>query len=226
MYNIIVKIACYTCITGKYDTLKDPLIKQDPSIDFICFTDQPFKSNVWKIKPIPKELQRLSAVKQQRVIKICPHRYLPKKYNISLWIDGNVQIIGDLMQFIKQYDLSKNCFYTRIHPCRNCIYDEAKACLRLKKDLSGKVQKQIEKYKAENYPAHIGMVETCFLLRKHNEHKCQLIDNYWAAELLQNSHRDQLSFNYVCWKYHFLPGIMTKNFNASNTIFKLINHAK
>lgn len=226
MYNIIVKIACYTCITGNYDALKDPLAKQDSSIDFICFSDQPFQSDVWKIKPIPKELCRLSAVKQQRVIKICPHRYLPKKYKISLWIDGSVQIIGDLMQFIKQYDLSKNCFYTRIHPKRNCIYDEADACLRLKKDLSGKVQKQIEKYKKENYPAHIGMVETCLLLRKHNEYKCKLIDNYWAAELLQNSHRDQLSFNYVCWKQHFLPGIMTKNFNVNNSTFRWFNHAR
>ena len=167
----------------------------------------------------------LSQVKQQRVIKICPHRYLPKKYDVSLWVDGNIQITGDLMQFIKQYDLSKNCFYTRIHPIRNCIYDEANAVLHYKKDLSGKVQQQITKYKAENYPAHIGMVETCIILRKHNLYQCKIIDNYWAAELLTNSHRDQLSFNYVCWKNHFMPGIMLKEFSMKkNKFFRTLRH--
>ena len=55
------------------------------------------------------------------------------------------------------------------------------------------------------------MVETNILLRKHNDEKCVLLDNAWATELLQQSHRDQLSFNYVCWKQGFLPGYLTKN---------------
>jgi hypothetical protein len=45
--------------------------------------------------PIPKELQYLSDVKKQRVVKICPHRYL-KEYDISIWVDGNFSIVGSI----------------------------------------------------------------------------------------------------------------------------------
>lgn len=103
---------------------------------------------------------------------------------MSIWIDGNISIVGDLTKFIEQYDLNANPFYTRVHPSRNCIYDEAKKCIEMKKDTSLRVNKQVEKYKAEGYPKHIGMVETCILLRKHNDAKCQLICNAWATELL------------------------------------------
>lgn len=165
------KIVCYTCITGEYDLLKTPKVVSK-NIDYICFTDNVYlKSNVWQIRQIPDELQGLSNVKKQRIIKICPHRYL-KEYDISIWIDGNISIIGDLNNFISQYDLNKNPFYVRVHPKRNCIYDEANECIRLGKDLSNNIKSQIDTYQHEGYPKHIGMVETCILLRKHNEIKC------------------------------------------------------
>jgi hypothetical protein len=82
---------------------------------------------------IPNELKFLSDVKKQRIVKICPHRYL-KEYDVSIWVDGSIEVIGNLYQFIKQYDLDKVPFYTRIHPARNCIYDEADICIRLGKD--------------------------------------------------------------------------------------------
>lgn len=82
------KIVCYTCITGGYDRLKEPLVVSK-GIDYICFTDNPFlKSKVWQARPIPKELDYLSNVKKQRIVKICPHRYL-KEYDISIWVDGS-----------------------------------------------------------------------------------------------------------------------------------------
>jgi len=49
------------------------------------------KGGAWKLRPIPEELKHLSNVKKQRVIKICPHRYL-KEYDISIWVDGNLEI--------------------------------------------------------------------------------------------------------------------------------------
>lgn len=219
------KIVCYTCITGGYDSLKDPLVVSK-GIDYICFTDNHFlKNKVWQTRPIPKELDYLSNVKKQRIVKICPHRYL-KEYDISIWVDGSFQIIGDLMKFIEQYDLKKTSLYTRIHPTRDCIYDEAEACIRLNKDIKKNIELQIDAYRKEGYPKHIGMAETGILLRKHNDKKCILLDNLWASQLLKYSHRDQLSFNYACWKIHIISGIMKKEFKVLNTFFKLLNHAR
>ena len=216
MYNIHVNsIVVYTAITGGYDSLRQPKVI-DLNVDYVCFTDavsQVQQNGVWKIVPIPKELQYLSDVKKQRVVKICPHRYL-KEYDISVWVDGNFSIVGSISQFIKQYDLNKSPLYVRVHPIRKCIYEEAKACIEMHKDLSQTIQNQVSTYRKEGYPKNIGMAETGIVLRRHNDIKCQLVDNLWASELLKYSHRDQLSFNYACWKMHFLPGCLNKEFNV------------
>lgn len=219
-------IVAYTCVTGDYDSLKQPLVVSK-DIDYICFTDDIcIDGGIWKIKSIPNELKGLSKVKQQRVIKICPHRYL-KEYAISIWIDGNIMIQNDLLKFISQYDLQKCPFYVRVHPCRKCIYEEAKACIKLGKDTIQHIEKQVETYKKEGYPKNIGMAETCIILRKHNDIKCQLLDNLWASELMKHSHRDQLSFNYACWKMHFMPGVLVNEFKVhNNSTFKLMRHGK
>lgn len=185
-----MKICVYTCITGGYDRLQQPACAQNPDIDFICFSDKPgVQDGIWQIRQIPPELRYLSNVKKQRVVKICPHRWL-REYDISVWVDGNIRIIGDISKFIDQYDVQKTHFFTRVHPSRNCIYDEAAACARIGKDSSDVIEKQISKYKANQYPRHAGMVETCIILRKHNEKDCVMLDNAWATELLENSCRD------------------------------------
>ena len=221
-------VVCYTCITDRYDSLKQPLVVSK-DIDYVYFTDNlSLQSNIWQIRPIPDELRNLSNVKKQRVIKICPHRYL-REYDISIWIDGSMQVQGDLQKFIQQYDLYKCPLYTRIHPSRHCIYDEAEACMRMNKGSCQEIVEQISKYKKEGYPENAGMVETGILLRKHNDMKCQMFDNMWASELLLHSHRDQLSFNYVCWKMHFIPGCLNSEFSIygdrANT-FKLYRHGR
>lgn len=221
-----MKVVCYTCITGKYDNLLQPYIIAN-NVDYICFTDNmQIQAGIWKLVPIPDELKYLNNVKKQRIIKICPHKYL-NNYDISIWVDGNIQIKDDLNKFISQYDLTQNFLYTRIHPIRNCIYDEAEACLRLNKDYNSIIEQQICKYKQDNYPKHIGMVETGIMLRLHNTNKCKMLCNEWACELLKYSHRDQLSFNYVCWKNKYICGIMKNEFRLiknGNNFFEWRRH--
>ena len=223
-----MKIVCYTCITGGYDALLQPSLL-NIGIDFICFSDIAIANSLaWKIRPIPKELSYLSNVKKQRIIKICPHRYL-KEYDISIWVDGNIQVVGDMLKFANEYDFEKTSLYTRIHPQRNCIYKEAQACIAIKKDLKQTIEAQVNRYKLEGYPENAGMYETGVILRKHNDMKCQLVCNLWASELLKGSHRDQLSFNYACWKSHFLPGCLKNEFKlvGSNAgKFRLCRHGQ
>ena len=221
------KICCYTCITGAYDSLK-MISGQKPEtmqqVDFICFSDSSVNQLDWKILPIPDDLQGLSQTKQQRVVKICPHRYL-KEYDVSVWIDGSFKIIGDVLGFINQYDLDKSPLYTRVHPQRRCIYEEAEACIALRKDSREVIDAQLKQYQADGYPKNAGMAETGIILRKHNDMRCQLLGNLWASELLRGSCRDQLSFNYSCWKMHFLPGCLKNEFKAhQNQTFKLLCH--
>ena len=200
------KIVCYTCITDGYDQILDPLVVS-PGIDFICFSDKQIQSKIWKWKQIPKEIESLDKIRQQRSIKICPHKYL-KEYDISIWVDGNIQIKNDLNKFIKQYNLDVCPLWIRKHPARDCIYDEAKECIAQRKAPKEVIEKQVLKYKAVNYPAHNKLVESGIILRKHNDTQCQKICDVWFAEVLTESYRDQLSFNYACWATKFRYGTM------------------
>ena len=37
---------------------------------------------------MPQELDGLSNVKKQRMVKICPHKWL-REYDFSVWVDGS-----------------------------------------------------------------------------------------------------------------------------------------
>lgn len=141
------KIVCYTCITGGYDTLNK--VTPVDGIDFICFTDNlGICPNGWKIFPIPSDLDGLSDVKKQRIIKICPHRYL-KDYNVSLWVDANFDIsTSNLHKFIQEFNLNEIHFYTKKHPSRNCIYQEGNILKKSSRTsiLTNDINKQLNKY--------------------------------------------------------------------------------
>jgi len=198
--NLKTKVI-YTCITGGYENIVDPSYVQD-DFDYICFTDNTNQnSKVWQFRPIPSELQNLSKIKQQRIIKICPHKYLPSHYKESIWVDGAIDILGDMNEFIQNYCNNPNkSVYIRKHPKRNCLYIEANICMRMKKDTPTNIYPQIKKYRAQKFPENSGLVESNIIYRKHNNSYCVRLMNAWADEIKNGSHRDQLSFNYCLWK--------------------------
>jgi len=198
----MVKTVVYTCITGEYDKLRKFRNPSDPGIDFVCFTDNQnlaYDCENWNIRNIPKELGCYSNVKKQRLLKILPHRFL-SDYDISVWVDGNIEILCDISKFLKTVDFEKYSFYTRRHPVRDCIYNEASVVLNLKKDIPSVVEPQMKGYRNDGFPEHYGLAETGITVRRHNEKDCIILDDMWAEEIRKHSHRDQLSLDYARWK--------------------------
>lgn len=193
------KKVIYTCITGGYDELKEPNVISD-EFDYICFTDSLFMRNgIWDIRPLPKETEGLSQVKKQRYVKINAHKVLPE-YEVSIWVDGIVTIKGNLNELLENVLKDDTSIYVPTHPVRNCIYKEANTVVKMKKDTKEVVVPQIDRYKKEGYPEENGLLQSNILIRRHNEEDCIRLMEAWYDELKDNSHRDQLSFNYVSWK--------------------------
>lgn len=210
------KKVVYTCITGGYDGIINPTFISE-GFDYICFTDnESLKSDIWEIRPLPKETEELSQVKKQRYVKINPHLLL-NEYDLSIWVDGNVTIKGDLNKFISE-NISDNCsVYVPKHPSRNCIYAEEKVVVRMQKDKIDNTKPQIDRYREEGFPEHYGLLQSNILLRKHNEQDCIKLMEEWFNEVKNGSHRDQLSFNYVTWKNKDINIIyLNKNIYKSN----------
>lgn len=193
------KKVVYTCITGNYDRLIDPKYIT-PDFDYVCFTDNAdFRSDIWDIRPMPKECDGLTQVKRQRYVKINPHLLL-SDYDISIWVDGNVSLKGDLDKLLDEVLRDDCSVYVPKHPQRNCIYMEERAVKRMKKDSSSITKKQIDRYRSEGFPKNYGLLQSNILIRKHNNDDCIRLMEEWFKEVKDGSHRDQLSFNYVLWK--------------------------
>ena len=196
------KIVVYTCITGGYDSIKDPKFVT-PGVDYVCFTDNmAMKSKVWKFRKMPEELKGYSNVKQQRGVKILAHRYL-SEYDISVWVDGAVLVLGNIKEYLKSLDMKQYSVFIPEHPARKCIYAEKDACVKIKKIKGDEIivaNKQMARYKEEGYPANFGLVQSNIMVRKHNDQYSKDLMEKWWSELKDNSHRDQLSFNYALWK--------------------------
>ena len=193
------KKVIYTCITGNYDRLLTPKhITKD--FDYVCFTDNgSIKSDFWDIRPLPKETEGLSQVKKQRFVKINPHLLL-SEYDISIWVDGNVTLKGDLNKFVNGVITSDCSVYVPKHPQRDCIYAEANVVVKMGKDKSEITKPQMDRYKKEGFPEKYGLLQSNIMLRKHNNSDCIKLMEDWFKEVKNGSHRDQLSFNYTSWK--------------------------
>ena len=192
------KIVVYTCITGGYDALTSP--KKTDGVDYICFTDNlDMNPNGWELRPVPEDLKDLSKVKQQRMVKVLPHKYLAD-YDISVWVDGSVDVKGDIKEFLSSIIYTGYSIFIPTHPSRDCIYKECAAVKAIKKDTTDLPDKQMKKYKADGYPEKNGLVQSNIVVRWHNNEDCVEVMEAWAREIREFSHRDQLSFNYALWK--------------------------
>ena len=193
------KKVIYTCITGKYDSLIEPSCINH-EYDYVCFTDNiELSSDVWDIRSLPDEVKDLSQVKKQRYIKINAHKFL-SEYDLSVWVDGNVLVRGEINELLSE-TLTPDCsVYVPKHPSRNCIYSEAKACISMRKDVSKNIDPQIKRYKKEGFPEKYGLLQSNIMIRLHNNEDCIKLMELWSNEVVNGSHRDQLSFNYSCWK--------------------------
>ncbi len=215
------RIVVYTAVTGGYD---EPIIPSyvNEDFDYICFTDNPqLKSDFWTIKLMEEE--DIDNIRRVRKYKILPHKYL-SEYDYSIWIDTNFEITANLEDYIHKYS-KENKLLAIKHEFRDCIYQEATTCINSNKDSSQVINKQMDKYKSEGYPEHNGLIASGILFRNHNDKQVMKVMQDWYNQLENYSYRDQLSFNYSCYKNNFTYD-EAKIFYLKNPYFQRHDHIK
>lgn len=212
------RIAVYTAIFGPYEGLIPQ--KKIPGVDFICFTDQPFKSKSWEIRQIPPIFD--DPARDSRRIKVNPHIFL-EDYDLSVYIDGNFLIRGNIKELISTYLDKHNIAifdHSQTEDARNCLYDEHDALRALAKQGDVKddprvMEDQIERYLSQNYPDKNGLISSGCIVRRHNEFNVVMTMEVWWQEIEKGSKRDQLSFNYAAWitalEYKIIDGDIRNN---------------
>lgn len=188
----------YTCITGNYDSPKMPLVIPS-NYKFVLFSDSITESIGWDVRPIPSELKdKYDNSEINRYIKMHPASYFNTDY--SLYVDGNVQLVAGIASFLDK-DTCKTGIWMFNHPTRNCLFQEADACLIIKKGNSIGISKQIARYTEEGMPRNYGLKEaTVILTDLKNNTAAMLLDQWWNEFYNSSGKRDQLALPYILWK--------------------------
>ncbi len=182
----------YTVITGGKDTLSEDInIKGAKAV---CFTDDPnLKSEKWEIRLIPslyKDVRRDS-----RTVKLLPHIFFPEA-EYSLYLDGNIICKVPIQRIIHEW-LQDDDIAVFKHHTRDCLFQEAKECIRLGLDDTETIEKHVARY--EGFPEHKGLYQCGVILRRHTP-RIKRLNEAWHAQYVTGAKRDQISFPYVLEK--------------------------
>ena len=191
----------YCVVTGNYDQIREPkVINKD--WDYILYTDsENIDSKVWRVRKTENK-DNLDNRLLARKYKILGHEYLCD-YDYSIYVDGKLQIIGDLTKYIEMY----SCYESMLcmnHYLSADAYEEAELCKENGFEDPGRIDAQMIRYRQEGFPEGWGQVDTAILVRNHRDRKLKETMSDWWSEVAHCTARDQLSFTYCCWKNSFL----------------------
>lgn len=169
----------YTAITDNYDP---------PRKDIECFTKKLYESPI------------LSA----KVYKILPHLFLDDEWTV--WVDGTIDISEEqAKKWIEEVKESGKGIGVLKHTWRDCIYEEAKEIVKLKRADPEIIAKQVSEYLRKGYPKHNGLACCGVIVRQNREDIKKLCEDWWY-EIRNGSTRDQISFPVIFSDYHILKG--------------------
>lgn len=213
------KVVVYTCITSGYDMAKPPLVK-DSNIKLVLFTDENRDIDGWEIQPIPSELKGKSGAYINRYIKMHPFQYFDN-YDYSIYIDGNVRIIGDITSLVCLRNTRIGLGF-HIHNSRDDIKDEITACKYKGKGNYKEMKKQVDSYYRKGFPPHYGMLECgVVVVDLNNDIGKKILDEWWEEFLNNGLTRDQICLPYVLWQNNILAkdvGTLGTNFYRNHKI--------
>lgn len=195
----IPKVVVYTSVFGNYDKICEPLFVND-KIKYIAITDQEISTDsIWEKYDTSSidGFDKLDAYHKSKYCKLHPHKFF-SSYDYSIWVDGNVQIVADLLPLILRLD--NHFMATFTNPYHNDIYTEARFCVYHDAVDLKKVNEQMEQYKKDGFPKGFGMREFSIIVRQHNVNQCISLMEQWWNEVNTFTMRDQLSFPYLLWK--------------------------
>lgn len=195
------RLVIYTCITGAYEELKDPL-SVDGSVDYVCFTDNEelcgSVRGVWKFLPVPF-IGRTPA-ETSRYCKLRPHLLFPE-YEYSLWMDGNVTIADSGLYSRLNEMMDGGVLAAGLkHGSRDDIYDEAYRILYGRRERLLPVMKTVKFLRRSGMPRHFGLYENNVIFRRHSSPEVVAFDEMWWNMFLRLCGRDQLSHTFCLWK--------------------------
>jgi hypothetical protein len=196
-------IAVYTVIFNNYDELL-PVREIGETTDYICFSNTELpETPPWQVRiidlphPDPRFASRYFFDQSTLVLP---------EYEYTIMHSGNAAL-NVLPETLLSY-LDKTDIAAFRHPRRDNVYREARYIVKVGKDIWENIEEQIARYRSEGFPGC--PLSTCAFLIRRNTPAIQEFEKQWWNEVVNGTHRDQVSFDYVRWKLDvkitYIPG--------------------
>lgn len=218
-----MKRLIYTAVFGDYDRVYPP-VRSETGVDYAIVTDRAdmFVPG-WETMVIDGSDFPTSTT-ANRYHKMLMHRVLPG-YDASLYVDGNIRLLGDTAPLFEQLEHSKAALAAYAHPQRSRVAEEARTLIEIGKvQNTGRVKKEVSSYKADGFPDNTRLIEGGVILKNHRAPGLDAAMELWWNLFREHLTRDQLSLPYVIWKtglsIHLLPG----TFRDPNPFFAIYPH--
>jgi hypothetical protein len=190
----------YTAIFGHYDKLFPPTVV-NPDFGYYCVSEngcsapEPWQTATRQLKG---NLRRSA-----RYYKINSHLTFPNT-DLSIWHGGNVQLTCDPIDLVNLMGDADILVFR--HSLRGGVYEEAAACMLWKVGSHNRIQRQIDRYKAEHFPDR-NLYMAFLIVRRHTDHIAHFNELWWD-EVAHGSARDQISLPYALWKSGVKPKVI------------------
>ena len=187
-------ITLYTAVFGDYDRLCNVQSTQD--VEYVAFIDEPQPIAGWTFLTPPAT--EPNGRRENRKYKIRSHQWFSSA-DWTIYLDANLRLK------VTPQEIIDTCLATGSdaplflfrHNARDCVYDEAEICCRLKFDDTAVIRSQVDRYRAKGYPVHNGLYWGGFLIRRAG---CEAFNEAWWREVKRGSCRDQISLPYAMAK--------------------------
>jgi hypothetical protein len=202
-----------TVLTGGYEQLNEQPVAKGSDIDFICFTDDPnLTSDTWRLVLVERTFP-LDPVREQRAIKLQPHRHLAG-YDISLYIDNSVVLTAPPEAIFAAFAGEE--LVIPLHSFRRRFVDEFHQVAATGLDIDERVAEQYEHYLATAPEVmETQQLWTGMLIRDHRSDKVRRFLDIWHAHVLRYSRRDQLSIGMALALADITPKLIDIDNHAS-----------
>ena len=217
------KVIVYSCLIGNYDNVTS--FNKQRGYDYILFTDQNIKNTNWTVFPIPEEVLKLnvSDIKKQRYMKIHPHKFF-KNYDLSLYIDPNYEITGDLDDYL----------INTLNPLDHIYIPHLQFGKGMKQAIDKAIEKKLDdvsllkhvmnRYNQSKLLDKTGIVNAGLIIRKHHTEDCIKLMERWWEEVRDYSHVDNFAFDYA----GYMTGVryLYTSYQFALFYFKVHRHLK
>ena len=217
------KVIVYSCMIGNYDNVTS--FNKQRGYDYILFTDQNIKNTNWTIFPIPDEVLKLnvSDIKKQRYMKIHPHKFF-KNYDLSLYIDPNYEITGDLDDYLINTLNPLDHIYIPHLQFGKGMKQAIDKAIEKKLDDVSLLKHVIDRYNQSKLLDKTGIVNAGLIVRKHHTEDCIKLMERWWEEVRDYSHVDNFAFDYA----GYMTGVryLYTSYQFALFYFKVHRHLK